>query len=241
MSLNNTSIETNVNLESVNGYPREVLGVDVSEGTSGGESRSQDSDSDSDSDMISEATSVTGDVGVGSKERAQCIAEQRIIKMRLMRVAMEDTVVQYQDMAGRRGVTDSTGDEDVNASITSMKSDISKLLSVEEKLEQLLAEIQGQENGEGICEASFQPYKENRMEPSIHRSSYPIPLHNFPTPVVPAHRYPDWHGLIGDINIAQRTLGDFAYNLFSNGHGPADLQTLLQMKEFIDNETVPEI
>ena len=231
MALYNTSVDTNVNLETVNGYPNEVLGVDVSEGTSGGESTNRDSDSDT----VSEATSDTSDVSVGSKERVQRIAEQRILNIRSMRVALEETVVQYRDMAGRGG------GEHVNTSITSMKNDISKLLSLEEKLQRLLAEVEGREYVVDVCEASFQPYKEDRMEPSTHRSSYPVPLHNFPTPLVAAHRDPDWHGLIGDVNIAQRTLGEMAYSLFSDGDGPADLRTLLEMKEFIEDQTVPEM
>ena len=99
MALYNTSVDTNVNLETVNGTPNEVLGVDVSEGTSGGESTNRDSDSDT----VSEATSDTSDVSVGSKERVQRIAEQRILNIRSMRVALEETVVQYRDMAGRGG------------------------------------------------------------------------------------------------------------------------------------------
>ena len=73
---------------------------------------------------------------------------------------------------------------------------------------------------------------------------FPIPQHNFPTPLGPQDRDYDYHPFIDEVNTTIRKLNGLRVNLYDVGVGPRgqpELTTLSTMKLLIQNESLPKL
>ena len=79
-----------------------------------------------------------------------------------------------------------------------------------------------------------------RTAASAEIGGFPIPEHNFPTPLGPQERDYDRHPLIHEVNLAIRKLNMYRTHMFDDcGQHLPERQVLSRMKMFIENETLP--
>ena len=75
---------------------------------------------------------------------------------------------------------------------------------------------------------------------STNISGFPIPNHNFPTPLGPHDRDYDYHQFIDELNITIGKLNSLRVNLFDDlNEELPEITTLSAMKLLIQNESIP--
>ena len=71
---------------------------------------------------------------------------------------------------------------------------------------------------------------------------FPVPHHNFPTPMSPQDRDYDYHPFVDDLNSMIRKLNGLRVNLYDAGpKSNPELTTLSTMKLLIQNESLPQL
>jgi hypothetical protein len=65
------------------------------------------------------------------------------------------------------------------------------------------------------------------------RTSFPIPIHNFATPVAAEERHVEWHPLVRIVNQARWELQRMQYSLFNQKTGQIEVDELVDMKHYI--------